>query len=379
MKILVLGSVALPVPPPMQGGTERMAYWQAKGLSQRGHHVTLVAAKGSKTDPAYALIEIGGGDTVTGSSAQSTVNSQQLTVNFTEGSRNLRKEAIYLAQVTQYILEHGKEFDVILNNMRAGESLFVPAAKVAGVPYTTVMHLPLFLELAQYFKETDTPVITISKAQRAGFSDVRYAGTVYNTTDIGELTFSEAQGKYLLMLGSIAPHKNQKDAIDAARKLGMQLIIAGKIGNNAYFDSEIKPHIDMRHVVLKGEMGTHEKAELIAHASALFFPIVWPEPFGLVMIEAMASGTPVIAYANGAVSEVVRDGITGFIVDIMRDEGEKSRWKVSQTGVAGLVAAVERITSIDRAACRRHVELNFSMNVMIDSLEDALSEAIKKL
>ncbi len=182
MKILILGSVALPVPPPMQGGTERIAYWQAIGLSKKGHQVTLVAARGSKPNPAYTLVEIGGGDTVIGSitNTQSPITN---TTQYTEGSRNLRKEAIYLSEVEQYILDHGKEFDVILNNMRAGEVLFVPAAKMVGVPYTTVMHLPMFTELADYFKATNTPVITISNAQRVGFDQVTYAGTVYNCVE----------------------------------------------------------------------------------------------------------------------------------------------------------------------------------------------------
>jgi len=393
MKILILGSVALSVPPPKQGGTERIAYWQAIGLANRGHAVTMVAANGSKKEPAYTLVEIGGGDTVAGSLTQFPVNSQQLTVNYTEGSRNLRKEAVYLAHVEQYILEHGKEFDVILNNMRAGESLFVPAAKAVGVPYTTVMHLPIFSELAEYFKETNTPVITISNAQRVGFDGLHYAGTVYNCIDPSLLVIPASEpesirkkpwilnqvqdDKYLIILGSIAPHKNQKDAIDAARKLGMQIVIAGKIGDMAYYESEIKPYVDMRHVLVKGELGTTEKAELLAHATVLLFPVLWPEPFGLVMIEAMALGTPVVAYAHGAVPEVVRDGVTGFVVDRARGQGEKSRWKVSQIGVSGLIAAVERISSIDRAACRRHVESNFSMSVMIDSLEDALRAVMR--
>lgn len=391
MKILILGSVALPVPPPMQGGTERIAYWQAVGLAKRGHDVTLIAARGSTPNPSYRLIEIGGGDTVTGSSGaevgvslisrrqgpdqspaisvsgaktMTPLETKHLPAPYTEGSRMLRKEAIYLAQVEQFILDHGIEYDLILNNMRAGETLFVPVAKTVGVRYATVMHLPMFAELADFFIQTKTSVITISNAQRVGFEGVNYVGTVYNTMDLGELEFRESAGEYLLIMGSIAPHKNQKEAILAAKKLGKRLIIAGKIGNQAYFDAEIKQHIDTRHIELRGEMGKGEKATLLSHAEALLFPIRWPEPFGLVMIEAMASGTPVIAYRNGAVPEVVRDGVTGFVVD-------------PDHGVDGLASAINRITGIDRSACRRHVEANFSMTVMLDSLEDALSSVAR--
>lgn len=347
MKILILGSVALPVPPPMQGGTERIAYWQAVGLAKRGHEVTLIAAHGSKTDPRYTLVEIGGGDTVTGSANQA---SSQV---FTEGSRNLRKEMIYMAQVSQWCMDHGKEFDVILNNMRGGESMLLPVAKMIGKPFVTVMHLPLFDMLSDLFKQYQTNVITISNAQRNGFEGLRYIGTTYNATDLSELPFQKNPGKYLLMMGSIAPHKNQKDGILAAKNLGKQVVLAGKIGNQGYWEKEIAPLVDNVSVIHKGEMGIEEKAALLGGAEALIFPIVWPEPFGLVMIEAMATGTPVVAYRNGAVPEVVEDGKTGYVVDPTLD---------------ALVSGIQKIGSIDRAYCRSYVESHFTVEKMIDSL-----------
>lgn len=358
MKILLLGSVALPVPPPMQGGTERIAYYQALGLSQHGHQVTLVAAHGSKAMDSYTLVEIGGGDTVTGS--QKTMESQKGAGGFAEGSRNLRKEAVYLSEIEQYILDHGREYDCIVNNMRAGESLFVPAAKAVGVHYTTVMHLPLFTELAQYFSDTHTKVITISNAQREGFPNVSYAGTVYNCVDpeLLEAPLGVSNG-YLLMMGSIAPHKNQKDGILAAKKAGKQIVLAGKIGNPAYWEQEIQPLVDGVSVVHKGEMGLSEKIALVSGADALLFPIVWPEPFGLVMIEAMALGVPVVAYNNGAVSEVVVDGKTGFVLN-------------QAEGIDGMKKALDRIGTINRADCRKHVADHFTPERMADQLENAI-------
>lgn len=355
MKILILGSVALPVPPPMQGGTERIAYWQARELSKRGHDVTLIAAKGSRTD-GYRLVEIGGGDTVAGSARSASEQSE-----ITEGSRKLRKEAVYLSEVTQYILEHGKKYDVIVNNMRAGESLFIPVAKSVGVPYTTVMHLPLFSELASLFHDTDTPVITISDAQRVGYDDVRYAGTVYNATDMEELPFCDRAEGYAVMMGSIAPHKNQKDGILAAKAVNKKIVLAGKIGNTDYWESEIAPLVDGEQVVHKGELSLEEKAALLGGADTLLFPVIWPEPFGLVMIEAMACGTPVVAYRNGAVPEVVEDGKTGFIVD-------------ETQGAGGLAAAIERVGQIDRAYCREYVTAHFTIDSMINALESALQK-----
>ncbi|MCL4199835.1 glycosyltransferase family 4 protein [Patescibacteria group bacterium] len=352
MKILILGSVALPVPPPKQGGTERIAYWQATGLAQRGHTVTLIAARGSKADPSYTLVEIGGGDTVTGSSTQSMSG-------FTEGSRNLRKEMIYMAEVSQWLLDHGKSFDLIINNMRGGESVLLPVAKLIGRPFVTVMHLPVFDELAQLFRAYQTPVITISNAQRKGFDGVNYVGTVYNATDLDELPFQQSPQDYVLMMGSVAPHKNQKDGILAAKALGKKIVLAGKIGNQEYWTREIAPLVDGVTVVHKGEMDIAEKAALLGGAEALVFPIVWPEPFGLVMIEAMACGTPVVAYNNGAISEVVVDRKTGFVID-------------QSQGVNGLVDALKRIPGISREDCRTHVQHNFTVKEMIDSLEKAL-------
>lgn len=356
MKILILGSVALPVPPPMQGGTERIAYAQAVGLSRRGHEITLIAARGSKQDPAYRLVEIGGGDTVTGT------QSAQKTAEFTEGSRNLRKELVYMAEVSEWLFVHGKEFDVILNNMRGGESVLLPVAKRIGVPFFTVMHLPLFDELAALFHTFETPVITISNAQRQGFDSIKYAGTVYNCVDselLEETLDSAKKRDYLLMVGSIAPHKNQKEGILAAKKLGMPIILAGKIGNDEYWKTVIEPLVDGVSVTHKGEMNLSEKIALYTGAKALLFPVLWPEPFGLVMIEAMACGTPVVAYRNGAVPEVVVEGKTGYILD-------------PKSGIDGLVHAVETITSVDHEACRQHVRDNFSSEIMAERLETIL-------
>ena len=358
MRVLILGSVALPVPPFMQGGTERIAYWQALGLAKRGHTVTLIAANGSRNDPSYTVVEIGGGDTVTGSA-----NQQSSSGGFTEGSRNLRKELVYMADVIQWLFDYGKEFDVILNNMRGGESVLLPIAKLLSKPFVTVMHLPLFEELAILFRQYNTPVITISQAQRVGFDGVNYAGTVYNAADLSELPFVETPKDYLLMMGSIAPHKNQKDGILAAKALGKTIILAGKIGNQAYWESEIAPLVDGTTVVHKGEMGITEKAALLGGAQAFLFPIVWPEPFGLVMIEAMACGTPVVAYRNGAVPEVVVDGKTGFIVD-------------ESQGVGGLTVATSRIGEIKRADCRADIEKRFTREIMIDSLITSLQTIV---
>jgi glycosyltransferase involved in cell wall biosynthesis len=168
--------------------------------------------------------------------------------------------------------------------------------------------------------------------------------------------FNNEPEDYLLMTGTIGWHKNQGAAIKVAKKLGMKLVLAGKVRDEDYL-SEIKKDIDGDKIKLLGELGFEEKVELLKDAKAFVFPILWEEPFGLVMIEAMSCGTPVVAFSNGAAPEVVRDGKTGFIVANEQEMAE----------------AIKKIDLINRADCRRHVEENFSIDRMINSYEDALS------
>ena len=157
MRIAILGSVALPVPPPMQGGTEWIAYHQAMGLSKRGHEVILFAAKGSAQnfrDSKVRVIEVGGGDVIAGSAKEKKFDPQ-----YTEASRKLRVEMVYLSQVSQKLIENKDSYDVILNNMR-GEAVFLPIAKLLNKPFVNVMHLNLFPELADLFQTFNTNIIT---------------------------------------------------------------------------------------------------------------------------------------------------------------------------------------------------------------------------
>ncbi len=360
MKILILGSVALPVPPPMQGGTERVAYAQAIGLSKNGHQVTLVAARGSTPDPSYRLVPIGGGDTVAGSpNRQFPISNFQFpnkTIEYVESSRKLRSEMAYLTQVLGWMDGHSGEFDVVINNMRGGEVLFHQHAIRQKKAYVNVMHLPMFGALAELCKQYKTPLVSISNAQRRPFPHLNYVGTVYNGVDLADFPYEATPDDYLLMMGSIAPHKNQQAGIAVAKAVSMQFIMAGKIGDPAYYAKEIAPLIDGVSVIHHGELGMEEKVALYQNAKALLFPVLWEEPFGLVMIEAMACGTPVAAYRRGAVPEVVVDGKTGFVVDA-EDQ---------------LIEAVKKIGEIDRTACRRHVEEHFTNEKMIDALEKAV-------
>lgn len=355
MRIAILGSVALPIPPSAQGGTEWIAYYQVKGLSERGHQILLLAAKGTSENFSSAsnvrIVEVGGGDVVSGSNSERTFDPALV-----EGSRKIRLEIVYLTQAAKALIDCKDEYDVILNNMR-GEAIFLPIAKLLNKPFINVMHLDLFSELAEMFLDFKTNIITISNAQRKDFPNLNYAATIYNCVDVDKFTFNDAPQDYLLMMGSVGRHKNQGEAIAVAKELGLKLVLAGKIRDQDYFE-ELKKDIDGEQIKYLSEVSFEEKVKLYQDAKAFLFPINWEEPFGLVMIEAMACGTPVVAFNHGAVSEVLRDGLTGYVVE----------------NHSQMVEAVKKINAIDRAACRKHVEENFTIEKMIDGYEKALQK-----
>lgn len=357
MRIAILGSVALPVPPPAQGGTEWIAYHQAVGLSQKGHQILLFAAKGSSQNftnyPLIKIVEVGKGDVVNGSTLEQKTDSA-----FIEGSRKLRLEIAYLSEAAKALIDHKDEYDLILNNMR-GEGVFLPIAKLLNKPLATVMHLNLFPELSELFKQYQTNIITISNAQRKEFPDLNYLATVYNGVDVKKYPFNPNSKDYLLMMGTIGRHKNQASAINVAKTLGTKLILAGKIRDKDYFE-ELKKDIDGNQIQWIGELEFNKKVEFYQNAKAFLFPILWEEPFGLVLIEAMSCGTPVVAFNHGAIPEVVVNGSTGFVVE----------------NDSQMVEAVKKIGSINRMACRRHVEQNFTIEKMINDYEIACQKAL---
>lgn len=351
MRIAILGSVALPVPPPLAGGTEWIAYYQALGLSEKGHEIILFAAKGNSKNfnSNIKLIEIGKGDIVTGSAQEKTFDP-----TLTEGSRGLRLEMVYLSEVVQKLIDLKDSYDIVLNNMR-GEAVFLPIAKMLDKPFVNVMHLNIFSELADLFQFFKTPIITISNAQRKDFLNLSYLATVYNGVDISQFPYNDKPEDYLLMVGSIGRHKNQGDAIRVCRETGNKLILIGKIRDKDYYE-EIKKDIDGAQIIYKGEVGFEEKIKLYQGAKGLLFPILWEEPFGLVMIEAMSCGTPVVAYSKGAVSEVVINNKTGYVIE----------------NISQMIEKINKVDQINRRDCRKHAEEKFTIKKMVDSYEKAL-------
>jgi len=333
MKIAMVAPVIEAVPPLLYGGTERVVSTLTEELVRRGHDVTLFASGDSRT--AARLIPC----------AERALRLEDV----------LQDAVAYTLIELDMVYEHAGEFDVIHNHC---DYLAFPFARRSATPTVTTVHGRLDLaevrRLNTRFPEQRR--VSISDAQREALPDAYWLATVYNGIDVESYHFRPDPGDYLVFLGRISPEKRPDRAIEIARDTGMRLVIAAKVDpvDLAYYEYAIAPLIRQSPLVeYIGEVDERGKDEVLGGAYAYLFPIDWPEPFGLTMVEAMATGTPVIAYNAGSVPEVVIDGVTGFI---------------SET-VHGMVAAVGRIGEIDRRTCRRHVEEHFSAATMADGYE----------
>jgi len=347
-KIAVIAPLFLRIPPKKQGGTEWVVYHQCNGLVERGYDVTVFAVAGTKTKAKLVPI------------MQKPVTEYPVMLSEMESSRRLRLEMTSIGLIGGNLITGN--YDLAFSHARGGETL-LPLLHCLRLPVVTILHLPVFTEYAELMKKFNAPLVSISNQQRKRFPRLNYVGTVYNCVDTDIFTFNPKPDDYLLMVTTIGEHKNTLDGILAAKRAKRRLIIAGKIRDQKYFAEKIKPHIDGKRVVYLGEIGLREKIQLYRNAAALLFPVIWEEPFGLVMIEAMACGTPVCGYANGAVPEVITNGKTGY---------------VTARNSTALSTAIKKIDRIDRAACRREVERRFSVDKMVDGYEHVIHKILHR-
>jgi glycosyltransferase involved in cell wall biosynthesis len=340
MKIAQVAPLHESVPPRLYGGTERVVSFLTEELVRDGHEVTLFASGDSRT----------GARLVPGC-------AQALRLG---GCRD--PVASHVCMVEE-VFRRAADFDVVHFHI---DHLHLPLVTREPIPHVTTLHGRLDLpdHAAVFDAFPDAPVVSISEAQRTPLPRANWMGTVHHGLPDDLLTFHPHSQGYLAFLGRISPEKGLDSAIEIARAAGYPLKIAAKVDNadRAYFATEIEHLLSDPSIEFLGEVGDDGKNGLLGGAAGLLFPIDWPEPFGLVMIEAMACGTPVIAFPRGSVPEVMRDGVSGFLVDNVRDA----------------VGAVERLPDLDRRACRMYFEERFSARRMARDYVRIFEDVIAK-
>jgi glycosyltransferase involved in cell wall biosynthesis len=327
MKIAQISPLYESCPPRLYGGTERIVYYLTEELLRLGHEVTLFASGDSQTS---ALLEAS--------------CEQALRLN-----KACKDPLVYHMTMLHRVRRRAAEFDIIHFHT---DYLHFPLFAECWDKTLTTLHGRLDLpDLPVVMREFSMmPLVSISDAQQAPLSGANWYGTVLHGLPRDLYRRGGGAGGYLAFLGRIAPEKRPDRAIAIARRAGVPLQIAAKVDpvDRDYFAREIAPLLQDPLVEFIGEIGEGEKSRFLGDAAALLFPIDWPEPFGLVLIEAMATGTPVIAFGRGSVPEIIEDGLTGFIVD----------------DVAAAVAAVPLAKQLDRRAVRRRFEERFTADRM---------------
>jgi glycosyltransferase involved in cell wall biosynthesis len=328
MKIAQIAPLIESVPPRLYGGTERVVSYLTEELVALGHEVTLFAS----------------GDSITAANLVPCC------------TQALRLDPAVTDPIPYYMLmldkvrSHAAEFDVLHFHI---DHFHFPVFRHQPIPTLTTLHgrQDLRDSLPFYARFSDMPLISISDAQRLPLPHANFVATVHHglPRDLHEASY-QPKGGYLAFIGRISPEKNPVDAIRIAESLGLPLKIAAKVdkADETYFREVVEPLLSTPGVEFIGEIAEREKGAFLRDALALLFPINWPEPFGLVMIEAMACGTPVLAYRAGSVTEVIEHGVTGLIVD-----------NIDQARVA-LAQAI----SMDRRKIRRRFEERFTARRM---------------
>jgi glycosyltransferase involved in cell wall biosynthesis len=331
LRIAVVAPPWYALPPEGYGGIESMCHLLVEGLTADGHEVTLVGVDHADTSATFIR---------TYREEQSDRIGQAL------------PEIIHAAALAQHL--RALDVDIVHDHSLAGPLL----AFGRDVPTVVTAHGPLEGEFEAYYSLISSAVslVAISNSQRQLAPDLPWAATVYNAVDIDDYPFRADKDDFLLWLGRTCPDKAAHLAIDVARQVGARIVLAGKCvepEEEEYFAQEIEPRLGPG-VEWTGEADAVRKKELLSAARCLLFPLQWPEPFGIVMVEAMACGTPVVALNKGSVPEVVDDGVTGFVCDEL----------------SGCAEALGRLDTIDAYACRKHAEANFDVEQMVSGYED---------
>ncbi|WP_017655768.1 glycosyltransferase family 4 protein [Fortiea contorta] len=329
------------VPPPAYGGIELVVGLLTDELVRRGHEVTLFAS----------------GDSISLAKMVS-VHPRALRLD-----PDVKECGIYETLQLASLYDQAEEFDIIHSHMGCAA---LPYANLVKTPTVHTLHGIFTPDNEKIFKYAQKqPYISISDAQREERLGLNYAATVYNGIDTNSYQFYEQSDEtpYLAFLGRMSPEKGPHLAIEIAKQSGWCLKMAGKVDvvDVKYFEQEIKPHIDGKQIQYLGEANHVQKNALMGDAVATLFPITWREPFGLVMVESMAAGTPVIAMNLGSTSEVIAHGKTGFLCKNTQE----------------CVNAISQVVDLDRRVCRQHVMNHFSVERMTDGYEAVYQQILQ--
>ncbi len=322
MRIAQIAPLRVSVPPQGYGGTERVISNLTEALVQQGHDVTLFASGDSRT--SARLIPY---------------------IPSALGFHAVEQASVFEIAMLTEVYRQAKRFDIIHSHL---EMATLPFTRRSITPTVLTLHSrldqPAPMRLMRL--RAKEHYVSISDSQRAPIPNAHWAGTVYHGMDISTFPFRSTPGTYLTFVGRIAPEKAPDRAIDIARRAGVRLVIAAKVDpkDRAYFRERIEPLLDDPLIDFLGPLGERQKRQLLENALGLLLPIDWPEPFGMVFIEALACGTPVLTRPVGSAPEILRDGVTGF----MRDTNEE------------LAAAVRELPDISRRGCRAYVEERFT-------------------
>ncbi|MGE0057142.1 MAG: glycosyltransferase family 4 protein [Dehalococcoidia bacterium] len=338
MRILQLAPIWETVPPPGYGGTESVISVLTEELVARGHDVVLAASGDSMTSAELLAVQ------------PHSLRPAGL------AAESLQYSLVHVAKA----LRQAGDFDVIHNHSGPPFELGMAMSHLVDTPFLTTLHNHPSEETRFIWSHYEGWYNTISARQAACIEPLpraRFAGVAHNAIDVESFPFLASKQEFALFLGRFIDYKGPHLAIDAAERAGLPIVLAGKIAlpeEREYFERCIRPRLRPGHVEYVGEAGAIEKRELLGNARVLLMPLLWDEPFGLVMSEAMACGTPVVAYRRGAAPEIIDDGRTGYLVDDIEE----------------MIAAIECLDAIDPLACRAHVEQHFSPRALADRYLD---------
>lgn len=341
MRIAQVSPLFESVPPKTYGGTERVVSYLTEELVQRGHEVTLFASGDSNTNARLI---------------SSCPQSLRL-------SNNNKNELIHHIVQLQMVQERLEEFDIIHYHT---DYFHYPLSKINGSVHLTTLHgrldVPDLQQLYNTFQET--PLVSISYSQREPLPRANWVETVYHGLPKDIYTFHEKRGEYFAFLGRICAEKGIERAIELAKRTGIPLKIAAKVdeADKEYFERAVKPNLSHPLIENVGEIGEKEKSDFLGNALCTLFLIDWPEPFGLVMIESIACGTPVLACGSGSVPDIIENGLTGYVIDTM-DQVD---------------AAVDKVLKISRIGCRKRFEERFSAQTMATEYLKIYQQLVKQ-